>query len=120
MLLRRSGEKSNQKYNLNAIVDNTSDDVGVAHETFLLNVADAVFRGDEEKLAQVRLQGCQLLGEQALVDAIAVACGFNGITKIANATGLPLDADTHTATSEMREKTKIDNYSDAHKAQRFC
>ena len=51
------------------------------------------------------------------MDAIGVAAGFNGITKIANATGLPLDAETETNTVGMRQQTRIDEFGDAHKSQ---
>lgn len=54
-----------------------------------------------------------------LVDAIAVASGFNGITKIANATGLPLDKGTEKSTVEMRAETGIDDFAEAAKAAQF-
>jgi hypothetical protein len=122
MLLRRSGEKENQKYNLNQItgedeVEAGPSHVGVPEEAFLLELAETVFYGDSQALVRMREKGRAVLGDQGLVDAIGVAAGFNGITKIANATGLPLDADTETSTVDMRQQTRIDEFGDAHKSQ---
>ena len=122
MLLRRSGEKDNQEYNLNMV---TGDDeaeegsayIGVPEESFLLELAEAVFSGDSDAISLARDKGRTALGDQGLVDAIGVAAGFNGITKIANATGIPLDADTETNTVDMRQQTRIDDFGDAHKSQ---
>ena len=119
MLLRRSGEKDNQEYNLN-IINGYADsdaDFSVDEEVFLLELAEAVFSGDSARLSFMRGKGSSVLGEQALVDAIAVAAGFNGITKIANATGLPLDADTEASTVDMRQQTNIDNFGDTRKSE---
>lgn len=116
MLLRRSGDRKNETYNLNVLSDADEGEVGVPDETFLLRVAEAVCSENREALAAIREEGREILGEQALVDAIAVACGFNGITKVANATGIPLDEATENNTIQMRKEAKIDDYSDAHKS----
>jgi hypothetical protein len=124
MLLRRSGEQEDREYNLSAIISDEADespleDTGVAEEKFLFELAEAVFSGESIQLVQVREKGKKLLGDRALVDAIGVAAGFNGITKIANATGLPLDKDTETSTVDMRQQTRIDEFGDAHKSHLY-
>lgn len=116
MLLRRSGDKKNETYNLNVLTEADEGKVGVTNEEFLLRVAEAVCAEDHEALAAIREEGRKLLGEQALVDAIAVASGFNGITKVANATGIPLDEATASNTVQLRKETKIDDYADYHKS----
>jgi hypothetical protein len=119
MLLSLSGEKSSQEYNLNAITGGEMSGVGIADETILLKIAEAVFSGDKDELSDVREEGLKVLGAQGLVDAITVAAGFNGITKVANATGLPLDEATESSTVEMRQETKIDEFADSFKADVF-
>ncbi len=119
MLLRRSGEKEEKTYDLSLITSAGDGRIGVEHETFLLELAEAVVCGDVDDLAGIRQRGGSVLGEQGLVDAIGVACGFNGITRIANATGLPLDAPTAQATVSLRQETGIDDYSDARKSHLF-
>ncbi len=116
MLLRRSGAKKNETYNLKVVTNADEGEVGVPNETFLLRIAEAVYEGNHEALVAIREEGKETLGEQALVDAIAVACGFNGITKVANATGIPLDETTEKDTVQMRKETKIDDYDDSHKS----
>ncbi|MGK0471661.1 MAG: hypothetical protein ACJAR0_002141 [Candidatus Azotimanducaceae bacterium] len=117
MLLRRSGEKSNQSFHLEGITAIDAQGVGIKNEQILLEIADAVYAGDPVELKAVRLKGTQLLSAEAMVDAIGVAAGFNGITKIANATGIPLDESTESQTVDMRRTTQIDDYTEARKSQ---
>jgi hypothetical protein len=70
-------------------------------------------------LAHARKSLTKALGLQATADAIAIASGFNGITKIANATGLPLDQSTDESSIALRADTGIDRYSDSVKSARF-
>ena len=117
MLLSLSGEKTSQDFNLEVVIKAGEAEIGVRHEGILLRIAEAVCTGDARELALVREEGRDILGPQALVDAIAVACGFNGITKVANATGLPLDETTENSTVKSRQQTKIDDFTDSHKSE---
>lgn len=119
MLLRRSGEIREESYNLDAVTEAAEGEIGVDHEALLLEIAEGVYHADADKLSELRTRGATELGEQALVDAIAVASGFNGITKVANATGIPLDHTTEEQTGEMRQTTKIDDYSDDYKTEQY-
>lgn len=119
MLLRRSGDKKNETYNLNVLTNADKGKVGVPNEEFLLRVAEAVCAEDPKVLVAIREEGKEVLGEQALVDAISVASGFNGITKVANATGIPLDEATETDTVQIRKEAKIDDYADSHKSSEY-
>ena len=114
MLLRRSGEISEEAYNLSGVMGD--DEVGVEDEDLLVAIAEAVFSGDPVDLAHVRAEALPRIGAEKLVDAIGIASGFNGITKVANATGIPLDARTEEVTGDMRQKTGIDDYSENHKS----
>lgn len=114
MLLRRSGQISEETYNLGGVTGEGT--IGVENEDLLIAVAEAVYRSDSVELAQARDMALGRVGEEFLLDAIGVASGFNGITKIANATGLPLDSRTEEITVEMREVTGIDTYADDHKS----
>lgn len=114
MLLRRSGEINEESYNLSGV---TGDDaVGVEQEDLLVAIAEAVFTGDRDDLAHICAEALPRIGAEQLVDAIGIASGFNGITKVANATGIPLDARTEEVTGDMRQQTGIDDYSENHKS----
>ncbi len=119
MLLSLSGERSNEELNLTGVMTDAEASIGIEHEAILLRVAEAVFSGNKAELAAVRKDAIQEIGAQALVDAIAVAAGFNGITKIANGTGLPLDETTENSTVEMRKETNIDFYTDSNKSETY-
>ena len=117
MLLRRSGEKTQKTFNLASITGVENEVIGVTDEGVLIALADAVFSTDSDQIQVARGAAIDGIGEEATVDAIGVTAGFNGITKIANATGLPLDNTTESSTQEMRKSTQIDLYSDAHKSK---
>ena len=114
MLLRRSGENSEESYNLAGVLGEA--EVGVEDEDLLVAIAEAVFAGDSVELTRVRAEALPRIGAEKLVDAIGIASGFNGITKVANATGIPLDARTEEVTEDMRQQTGIDDYSESHKS----
>ena len=55
------------------------------------------------------------MGEQQAVDALVVASAFNGITRVADATGIPLDENTADTTVEMRDAVGLDAFDYAAK-----
>ena len=117
MLLRRSGDRTQTSFNLGKLTNTSSLDIGIANEATLLTLADAVLTGSKAVIQTARENAFSELGEQAGLDAIAVIAGFNGITKVANGTGLPLDPETHNSTVAMRTETSIDQYSESNKLQ---
>ena len=114
MLLRRSGEQSNEAYDLTGVTGESR--VGVQHEDILLMVAEAVVDSRPDAAAAMRRRAGEVLGEQQMLDAIGIASAFHGITKIANATGLPLDQWTRHITADLRDVTGIDDFAEEHKA----
>jgi len=52
MLLRVSGDQTDDRYNLNGILD--EQEVGVPDEELLSQIAEAVFLGEAHRLAEVR------------------------------------------------------------------
>ena len=119
MLLRASGDRNNESYNLDSVTSEDIADAGVNNGAFLMELAAAVYAQDADVLADIRTRGVKLLGERGLADAMGIASGFNGITKVANGTGLPLDKSTADITGEMRTETGIDEYSEAFKSNKY-
>lgn len=119
MLLRASGDRNNESYNLDSVTSEDIADAGVYNGAFLMQLAAAVFAQDTEALADIRTRGVKLLGERGLAEAMGIASGFNGITKVANGTGLPLDKSTADITGEMRANAGIDDYSEAFKSSKY-
>ena len=48
-------------------------------------------------------------------DALLVAAGFNGITRVADAIGIPLEEHTASATESLRADARIDAFVQAGK-----
>jgi len=119
LLLRASGDRANEQYNLDSVTAPGIGDTGVTNGKFLMELSEAVFYQDENSLANIRRRGLELLGERGLADALGIAAAFNGITKVANGTGLPLDQSTDAVTGEMRSSTGINEYSEAVKSNRY-
>jgi len=59
----------------------------------LLAFVDAVLGRDETAVARAREAVRSAVGDSGLSDAAAVIGGFDGITRIADATGIPLEPE---------------------------
>ena len=93
--------------------------VGVAFEEELRGLSDAAIHGDWARLKVLRAQAAKTLGAQQMTDALVVAAAFNGITRVADATGIPLDPHTAATTQQMREQTGIQRFSYLEKSARY-
>ena len=118
MLLRASGQRENRDFNLNA-VNETDSDPGVDHASHLRLLTEAATGSQWQQLATIRDKAAAAMGEQVMVDALTVAAGFNGITRVADATGIPLDPTTQEVTGSMRAETGIDAFDYAAKSARY-
>lgn len=118
MRLRASGEKEHQDYDLDAVTSD-SGDAGVAQGDVLRTLTEAAVRGEWALLDGLRTDAFTTLGEQETVDALTVAAAFNGITRVADATGIPLDDAMKEATVTIRATTGIDRFSYAEKSAQY-
>ena len=82
--------------------------VGVAHAGELLAFADAAVSFDPQKTKIARDTLLTCMGEAAMIDAAAVIAGFNGITRIADATGIPVEDGKAADTVSWRVALGID------------
>jgi hypothetical protein len=118
MLLRESGEQQNLNLALDSITAEAKN-LGVENETVLLKIAEAVYKSNPEQMTRCRDEAIAIIGARATVDAIGVAAAFNGITKIANATGLPLDESTASSAQALRRDSGIDRFSETWKSRQY-
>ena len=118
MLLRASGEKEAADYDLTAITDRSKDS-GVVHGELLTTLAEQIAGSAWQALRKTRASAIEAMGEQAATDALVVASAFNGITRVADATGIPLDENTEQTTVGMRDLVGLDAFQYSEKSARY-
>ena len=97
-----------------AVVDpRSADGSGVAHADTLLAFADAMVRDDDAALAGARAAVIEQLGPEQLVDAAAVASNFERMVRIADATGIPLDAPLDMMSQDLRDQLDLNRFGAA-------
>ena len=73
----------------------------VPHGGVLLAFADAVLGRDAASLTRAREAARLAVGDAGVSDAAAVIGGFDGITRIADATGIPMEPEKVTLTADF-------------------
>jgi hypothetical protein len=113
-MLRASVEARNGEVDLRAISEGAQgDSVGVAHAAELTAFAEAAVRGDAAALASARDALRAKAGSAALVDAAGVIGNFERMTRIADATGIPLDGAAQLASQDFRAALGLEAYASA-------
>ena len=115
MALRESSTKSGQTADLHIVNGSVDGDGHVPHGALLAALAEAVARWRWADVAALRQQGIERLGAEQTCDAILVAAGFNGITRVADAIGIRLDQWTADASVALRAEVGIDAFAPAQK-----
>lgn len=115
MALRESVQAKDREGDLDVVTGRGDGDAGVPHGAFLIELADAVAQWRWDEAAAIRHRGIELIGAQATRDAILVAAGFNGITRVADAIGIRLDPRTADVSVGLRAKIGIDAFAPAEK-----
>jgi hypothetical protein len=87
------------------------DDGGVPNGRLLVSFAEAVLGEEDAALARTRRVLGEIMGPEALVDAAAVVAGFCAVDRIADATGIPLDADLEMMSAEVRSELGLERPS---------
>ena len=117
MLLRLSGEASEKDYDLAGML--TGSRVGVEGEAVFDRLVQLTYEESYDALRQFLFESKQTMSPKKLVDAVAIATAFNGITKVANASGLPLDQATEETTMKLRMSAGINEFADDLKSDRY-
>jgi hypothetical protein len=81
---------------------------GVPHGEALVAFADALVGEDEEALERARTALLEALGPAGFVDAAAVASNFERMVRVADATGIPLDAPVRVLAADLRDDLSLD------------
>jgi len=91
----------------------------VPHGPVLTAFAEALVKSDDEELARARARVLEALGPAGLVDVAAVASNFERMVRIADATGIPLDAPVAALSTDLRDTLGLDRFASAAHTRRF-
>jgi len=116
MLLRESSEQTGS-IDVAAVTD-PSLASGLLNGAHLTRLVGACVSGDHNALVDACEAAETVMSAVAVRDVLIVAAGFNGITRVADATAIPLDRSTAEATRELRAPV-IDSFDYAAKAVRY-
>ncbi len=105
-LLRVSGEALGAGIDAQAVADGAGAEAGGALVAF---ATAAVERGPSLVSARAALR--EAVGDDALVEAAATVSVFEGLNRIADATGIQLDESLAADTAELRMTLGIDGYA---------
>ncbi len=114
MLLRASGKLAGEPVDLRVVTDaGAAGESGVAESDALLAFTDALVAHDGDALPRARADLLERLGPEGLVDAAAVASNFERMDRIADATGIPLDAPLAMMSEDLREELDLGRFASA-------
>ncbi len=89
---------------MQAVVDgDVASGSGVAHADVLVAFSEAVVADDEDALVSARAGVLEAVGSEGFVDAAAVASNFERMVRIADSTGIPLDASLDVMSEDLRQ-----------------
>ncbi len=86
---------------------------GVAHAEALVVFTEAVLGEDDGELTRARGELLDKVGPERLVDAAAVVGNFERMVRIADSTGIPLDAPLALASEDLRTELGLDRFGSA-------
>jgi hypothetical protein len=98
--------------NLSALTDHeAATSSGVEHGNLLLAFAEAMVRDDDAALTHTRHAVIEVISPEAMVDAAGVASNFERMVRIADATGIQLDARMAALSQEVRDTLQLECFT---------
>jgi len=84
---------------------------GVQHGNLLIAFAEAMVRDDDATLTYARHAVIEVLSPEVMVDAAGVASNFERMVRIADATGIQLDARMETLSQAVRDALHLERFT---------
>jgi hypothetical protein len=110
-MLRASSEHNGDEIDIAALTGTAVGDSGIAHGDKLVAFAEAVIGDGAKNIKPARAAVKAALGDAALVDAAGIIGMFNGLDRVADATGAPLEDWKAADTADMRAAIGIDSFA---------
>ena len=104
-----SGNHTGTEYDLSLIMDGSVQELGLPYGKILNEFIEAIMDRDKARIAAARTTILETLGEAAMVDAAATIAAFNAYTRMADATGIPLETPKAEATVELRQELGLES-----------
>ncbi len=113
-MLRVSVETEGAEVDYRGIVDGEGAEASsIPAAAALVGLVEASLSSEQGDGEEARARVRRELGSEALIDAAAIIGNFERMTRIADATGIPLDAPVNVATEALRVELGIDRYGSA-------
>ena len=112
-MLRVSAKTSGDDVDLAGIVADDEIATGIPGDRALLAFAEAGLGDDAEATAAARQRVVEELGEASMIDAACIIANFQRMVRIADGTGIALDAGVAALTADLREDLGINAYGAA-------
>ncbi len=106
MMLRESVQQTGVEFELSSLSGEKADGT-VPHQDLLLDFAEAVVLRDTATAATLRPKMIAALGRAGYFDACGVIAGFHGFTRIADASGVPLDERYLADAEDVKAQTGV-------------
>ena len=106
-----SSEHRGIEVNLSALTDHAATSSGVEHGNLLITFAEAMVRDDDAALTHARHAVIEGISPEAMVDAAGVASNFERMVRIADATGIQLDARMAALSQEVRDTLQLERFT---------
>mgnify|MGYP001287209652 FL=1 len=103
-----SGNHTGTEYDLSLIMDGSVQESGLPYGKILNEFVEAIMDRDKARIAAARTTIVETLGKAAMVDAAATIAAFNAYTRMADATGIPLETPKAEATVELRQELGLE------------
>ncbi len=98
---------------MRAVNGDPVDDGGVRHGSLLVAYTDAVMANDTAAIKERRSEMRNALSDEEFVDVAAIIAAFNVVTRIADATGIPLDPMLKDMSAGVREELDLGRFASA-------
>ena len=110
-MLRESSKVEGTKIQLKDITGGLSANTKVEGGEALLDLAEAIVAREEDRIKECRQKVHSLLGNSAVVDAVAVASAFHGFVRIADSIGIPYNtAARGKDAADIRDEAGINEF----------
>jgi hypothetical protein len=110
-MLRASSDHNGDDIDIAALTGSAVGDSGIAEGDRLVALAEAVIADNAQDMKIARAAVQAALGDAALVDAAGIIGMFNGLDRVADATGAPLEDWKAADTADMRAAIGIDAFA---------